>query len=281
MKIFNALFVFQLALATGSFGVGMAQAQPANDQFENATPLTIPASVEGTTIGATKQSLEPDVHNATQDHTIWYRWDSPATIGTATFSLRVYSTPTFSYSHYITVFQAGSSNSITGLQYIGGLKVDGGELSTNQFAASSNTSYYIRVSTYGSDSPSPVQVGLGWEPIDTWSDYYAQAEQALDYYAQRGQPNLGNAYYTLYNYLGDAAYHEAHEELPEAYLDEYFGYAYFYFYALSEYGAYEDAANYYYYYLGYAYFLYYSAYDDTASANYYFNYYNDFITGSL
>ncbi|MCW5852542.1 MAG: hypothetical protein KIT87_20875 [Anaerolineae bacterium] len=53
---------------------------PANDNFANAAPLTLPATTRGHTYGATKESNEPAACNGTPlDRTVWYRFTAPLT----------------------------------------------------------------------------------------------------------------------------------------------------------------------------------------------------------
>src|SRR6266480_962072 len=54
------------------------RAQPSNDAFADAQPLSVSAgSVTGTNVGATKEAGEPNHAGNPGGHSVWYRWTAP------------------------------------------------------------------------------------------------------------------------------------------------------------------------------------------------------------
>jgi hypothetical protein len=75
MTLGSAL-VLLLALAPMAFG-----AAPANDLFENATPISGPLPIEASTpnVGATKESGE-EISFFAAGHSVWFEWGATATV---------------------------------------------------------------------------------------------------------------------------------------------------------------------------------------------------------
>src|SRR3569833_628490 len=61
-------------------GAGSALAQPANDNFANATTLTSSAlwgSITNDNTGATAEAGEPAHSSLAATHTVWFKWVAP------------------------------------------------------------------------------------------------------------------------------------------------------------------------------------------------------------
>jgi hypothetical protein len=74
-------------LALVTLGAGSALAQPANDNFANATdldPIGTPGSDADNNTGATLEPGEPLIANTTGGASVWYTWTAP-TNGTVSF----------------------------------------------------------------------------------------------------------------------------------------------------------------------------------------------------
>jgi len=120
---------------------------PANDNFASAQILTgSSGSVNGTTIGASIQSGEPNfAPGGPSDHSVWYQY-TPATSGAVTLTLSGYASP---YS-FISVYTGSSLAALTNL-------ADG--VSTSVFEGTAGVPAYIQVESQG-DNPSAFS--LSW-----------------------------------------------------------------------------------------------------------------------
>jgi len=142
-------FVLGLGLAT------LARAQPANDAFDNASTLTgLSGSVTGSTLGATKESGEPDHAGNSGGLSIWYSWQAPVN---GTFSFDTVG------SSFDTLLGVYTGSSVAGLTLVAGDDDIGGGIyqSTVQFVANAGTTYHIAVDGYDGESGSVV---LSWAP---------------------------------------------------------------------------------------------------------------------
>ena len=70
LKIAGALSVALLALLALPFTA--AAAPPANDNRDNAQPITLPANVTGTTVDSTRENLEPGEICQSGAGSVWY-----------------------------------------------------------------------------------------------------------------------------------------------------------------------------------------------------------------
>jgi hypothetical protein len=73
-------FVGSLLLAAAAclLLVATAVAAPSNDDFAQASPLTLGSSAAGTTVGATKEAGEPDHAGEPGGHSVWFTWTPQA-----------------------------------------------------------------------------------------------------------------------------------------------------------------------------------------------------------
>ncbi len=61
-----------------SIALNVARPQvPANDDFANAQPVGVPATVSGSTVDATVQAGEPEPSPSGSGHSVWYRFTAP------------------------------------------------------------------------------------------------------------------------------------------------------------------------------------------------------------
>src|SRR5262249_15390810 len=72
----------------GSFELELAE-QPANDDFGQAQPLTLPTSRYDSNVAASKQAGEPDIAGDPGGASLWYSW-TPTTKAKAFLSARPY-----------------------------------------------------------------------------------------------------------------------------------------------------------------------------------------------
>ena len=70
------------SLRSGAFTLRLSAPYPlpANDAFADATPLTLPATLQGYTYGATLERREPDSCRGVRfERSVWYKWTAPVT----------------------------------------------------------------------------------------------------------------------------------------------------------------------------------------------------------
>ncbi len=128
------------------------QDRPANDNFYNATVLDgMSGSLRDSTVGATRESGEPNHGGATGGASIWWSWTAPSNAVVA------FDTDGSSFDTALAVYQGS---------YVGGLtcldrndNVVGGLQSYVQFEAVEGETYYIAVDRGGADSGDVV---LNW-----------------------------------------------------------------------------------------------------------------------
>ena len=127
--------------------------RPSNDNFANATRISgTSGSVNGSTVGATRQSGEPlPLWKSAATNTIWWVWTAPSS-GRATFS-----TANTTFDTVMGVYTGSYLSSLSTVAQ----DDDGGANRTSvcAFDASAGTTYYIAVSGYGSSQGS---IRLGW-----------------------------------------------------------------------------------------------------------------------
>ena len=119
--------------------------RPPNDDFANAQDLLEPLGVvDGTTVGATKETGEPDHAGDPGGSSSWYRWIAPAS-GRVTFS-------TFG-SDFDTVLAAYTGSAVNALTEVAS-NDDANGLTTSEigFAATQGTTYSIAIDGKGGDS---------------------------------------------------------------------------------------------------------------------------------
>lgn len=123
---------------TGSIvlGIDYPQLPPANDNFANAMPLASGAtSVNGTNVGATKESGEPNHANYTGGRSVWYSWTAPSS-----GQVKVQTSNTAVYT-LVGIYTGATVNALTNL----GSSSFGNIAS---FQAAGGTTYLIAVDDY-------------------------------------------------------------------------------------------------------------------------------------
>lgn len=159
--------LFAAAFITMLYSTGTVIADPANNDFLNAAPLTGKfVQVEGTTVGSDEEAGEPQHFTSFlgREGSVWYRWVSPDIRGKLTLALEVFMSnggAVFGFNHGIDLYQS-SNDSIFDLNYLGGGAVDGGRVDSGVWAVSSNTVYYIRVAYLTNSGPSPFEVTVNY-----------------------------------------------------------------------------------------------------------------------
>lgn len=118
----------------------VVSAQPANDRFISAKPLSgILGSISGTTFNATNQVGEPAHAGFDPTHSIWYRWTAPPFVGRAYFSTdgSQFDTVLAAYTgkDLLSLIQVASNNN----------ERDGVTHSFIQFAVIPGTTYWIAI----------------------------------------------------------------------------------------------------------------------------------------
>ena len=124
---------------------------PANNDFANATPISLSSSsiqLTGTNIAATRQSGEPNHAgaNATNGHSVWWRWTAPGSGSTTITTLG---------SNFDTVLAVYTGSAVNALTTVASNDdVTGGVVrtSTVTFSAVGGTTYSIAVDGWGSTS---------------------------------------------------------------------------------------------------------------------------------
>lgn len=130
-------------VVTANFNILPAVA-PANDNFNNAQALSGTVAMAATnTIGATKQSGEPNHAGNTGGHSVWYRWTAPAT---GTWSLDTIG------SSFTTLLAVYTGNSVSSLSLKANNLVAGTLTNALTFNATAGTVYQIAVDGYNGAS---------------------------------------------------------------------------------------------------------------------------------
>lgn len=128
--------------------------RPPNDDFEASDPLGgSSGQVSGTSVGATKQSGEPNHAGLSGGTSVWYRWTAPSS-GTVSLST--------SGSNFDTILAVYTGGVISSLSPVASNDdASGGLTSAVSFAATAGVTYQIAVDGYSAASGSVV---LGWSP---------------------------------------------------------------------------------------------------------------------
>jgi predicted Zn-dependent protease len=124
---------------------------PANNNFANATPITLTgatAQVTGTNVGSTKEAGEPNHAGNTNVHSVWWKW-TPASSGSVTITtlgsnfdtvLGVYTGSTVS-----SLTQVAANDDVEAATSANNSDPNRIRTSTVTFTATAGTTYYIAV----------------------------------------------------------------------------------------------------------------------------------------
>lgn len=135
-----------LLLALCAFaGPGRLQAQPANDQFTNATIIAGSfGTVNGTTVNATIETGEPFHFASYRARSVWFRWTAPAS-GRVTFDTIG--------SGFDTILAAYTGTNVSALTRLASNDDNGGFLSSLiTFSALAGTEYSIAIDGFAGSS---------------------------------------------------------------------------------------------------------------------------------
>jgi len=138
-----------------------------NDSFANAADLTGPSgSIQGTNVGATKETGEPYHAGNSGGASVWYRWTAPNS-GQCTFDTRG--------SSFDTLLAVYTGNAVGSLTLVGADDDANSDVVTSSvsFMAAANTVYYIAVDGYAFAGGTPAQgtIELNWAyGTDAWPD---------------------------------------------------------------------------------------------------------------
>lgn len=118
---------------------------PENDHFTNATRLTgASAIITGRTVGATKETLEPNHARNFGGSSVWYRWTAPSS-GSFTIDL--------AGSRFDTTLAVYTGSVVTNLTEIASDDDSGGNLTSRvTFGAVASTEYRIAVDGYNGEA---------------------------------------------------------------------------------------------------------------------------------
>ncbi|MFN8526941.1 MAG: hypothetical protein U0821_27870 [Chloroflexota bacterium] len=123
-----------------NIAVSFAGARPANDDRSNATALTLPIAIGGSTVNATRELNEPQPFCGGSDGpTVWYRFSAPAS-GTLHAT-----TASSSFDTVVALYEEFSTGSIA---QVGCNDDEGGGVTTSRLLASvrSDSAYLVQVS---------------------------------------------------------------------------------------------------------------------------------------
>ena len=169
-----------LAAMLAALGAGPLLAQPANDNFTNATtclPVNV-GTVAGSNVGATSEAGEPVDAGTGGGKTVWYVWTAPFT-GTISFNTEG--------SSFDTDLSAYTGTNVAGLNLIAAnddvnYPVDLTSLVT--FPVITGTSYYLQVDGFLGDSGNVV---LSWRPSGALAAGQLRHRAARDSDSSRGR----------------------------------------------------------------------------------------------
>jgi subtilisin family serine protease len=141
----------------------VVSAGPPNDHFANAHALTGAAAIaRGSTVGATRETGEPDHADGLGTHSVWYRWTAPST--------GAWSVDTTG-SNFDTVLGVYTGAGVNTLALVADDDDSGeGFASKAVFNATAGTTYHIAVDGYERDSG---QILLRLYPIDAVQVLYS------------------------------------------------------------------------------------------------------------
>lgn len=125
------------------FVASVAFAQPANDNFANAqVAVGVSGSINGSNVGATKETGEPTIAGNDGGASVWYTWTAPANM-TVTFATLG--------SDFDTIMGIYTGNSVDALTLVGDNDDANGATVTSAvtFNAAGGTKYYIAVDGFG------------------------------------------------------------------------------------------------------------------------------------
>ena len=127
-----------LLILVGALSAGAA---PTNDSFANATVITgVSGATSGSTVGATKESGEPNHAGNLGGASVWFNWVAPAN-GTVTFNT--------AGSGFDTLLGVYTGTSVSALSLVASDDdLPPGTTSAVTFAAVSGTEYRIAVDGY-------------------------------------------------------------------------------------------------------------------------------------
>jgi uncharacterized delta-60 repeat protein/uncharacterized repeat protein (TIGR01451 family) len=147
--------LFVLALVCLAFS---ALAQPANDNFANATSIAGPSgAISGSNVGGSLEAGEPNLAGNPGGQSVWYVWTAPSDM-TVSFN-----TIGSDFDTLLGVFTGPSVNALTLIQ--DNDNAGSGLQSSVTFAASAGTKYYISVDGYNAGGgASQGIVVLNWGP---------------------------------------------------------------------------------------------------------------------
>jgi hypothetical protein len=124
---------------------------PANDNFANAQAITgNSGGLSGSNLDATKESGEPNHGGNSGGHSVWYRWQAPASGSASIDTLG---------SNFDTLLGVYTGSSVNALTTIGSNDDDGGLTSRVPFNAVNGTVYYIAVDGFGGATGN---ISLNW-----------------------------------------------------------------------------------------------------------------------
>ena len=145
-------------LAWVSLTAGIGRAQPANDLFAQAWTITGPAgTTNGSNVGASAETGEPNIFNVAAGESVWYTWTAPAD-GSYTF--------TTSGSDFDSLLGIYTGNAVNALTLVG----EGVDLISFgtpfslpvSFIATAGTAYYVQVDGYPFDGLPDGNIVLSW-----------------------------------------------------------------------------------------------------------------------
>jgi hypothetical protein len=143
----------------GAQGLIQLSFGPANDMFTNALPIYgVSGSTYGYSVGATKESGEPDPDGIGGGHSVWYRWTAP------TNGMEVIDTIG---SDFDTVLAIYTGNAVNDLMPVAADDDSGGNgASRVHFNAIAGTTYRIMVDGYTTTNGGTASgnVELNWNP---------------------------------------------------------------------------------------------------------------------
>jgi hypothetical protein len=145
---------------------------PPNDDFENATVMTLPFDDTVNTAYATSEAIDPPLGDLTIElqNTVWYRLDATVT---APVSL---TTPATSFSTYIGVYTGAPGSFVLQASALSQVSSDQGPPLEMTFSAEQGVTYYVIVGTYhlweGDFRAGPISLHAEYNippPNDDWS----------------------------------------------------------------------------------------------------------------
>ena len=133
--------------STGTYSISLSAPPAANDQFADAQNLGGSSTlVEGTNVGASKETGEPNHAGNAGGASVWYRW-SPSTSGQVTIHTGL--------SSFDTLLAVYTGSTVSSLTLVASNDDDGGLQSRVIFNAIAGMTYLIAVDGYQSGSNPP------------------------------------------------------------------------------------------------------------------------------